>query len=259
MSNPPPHSSPHHEAPYPQGPYGGVAPQPPPHHPPPARARTGRGCLIAVLIIVGLMVASVVAFGIGIVWLSNKAEEAIGTVTPCPYVSDAEATEAVGTEAKAELFTGALGRVLNVTDLRVLPDKSSCIIQQNTDSDPESLPGLGRTVLFTGADARALYERELAKAKGVTENRGGGATVETESYFNREVPGLGDRAFCTKTSGTLAGVLALDGDTLVYVAVTRAGSDVGVDLSDPANGRLTTDDPACDASVALAGKILAKN
>jgi hypothetical protein len=254
MSNPYP--PPYPQAPPAPGPYappyGGPRPAPP--------KKSGKGCLIALLIFAVLAIGSVVAIGIGLNWLGDKAVDAIGTVTPCPYVTNAEATEAVGTDAEATLFTGAMGRVLNITDARVLPDKESCIIQQTAStSDQEGLPGLGRTVRYTGSDAQALYEQEMTRAKGTSEDRGNGITVESGSYFNREVTGLGDRAFCTTSSGTLAGVLVLDGNTLVYVAVTRADAELGVDLSDPENAKLSTDDPACEASQALARKILAKS
>jgi hypothetical protein len=263
MSNHPPSYPP----PGPQGGYG--APQygqppyaPPQYGPPPAPApqkKGGKGCLIALFVLLALGVGSVLAIGYGINWVGDKAEQAIGTTTPCPYITSAEATEAVGTDAEATLFTGGLGRILNITDLRVLPDKESCIIQQtSSSSDQQAMPGLGRAVKYEGADARALYEQELVKAKGTKEDRGNGITVESEKYFNKSVSGLGDEAFCTKSSGILAGVLVVDGDTLVYVAVTRADVAPGVDLDDPSNAKLSTDDPACESSQALARKILAK-
>jgi hypothetical protein len=117
-------------------------------------------------------------------------------------------------------------------------------------------PGLGRAVRYEGADATRLYDAELTKARGIKQDRGGGATVETASYYNKDVAGLGDRAFCTKATATLAGVLVVQGTTLVYVAVTRADVDLGVDLTDPGNGKITTDDPACESSSELARKIL---
>jgi hypothetical protein len=254
-SYPPPHQQgygvPQYGPPqYPQPGYGPPAPAP--------RKKGGRGCLIALAVFFLLALGSVVAIGYGLNWLGDKAGDAIGTTRPCPYVTSSEATAAVGTDAEATLFTGGLGRILNITDLRVLPDKESCIIQQTSSTDQQGMPGLGRTVRYQGGDARALYEQELVKAKGVEEDRGNGVTVESDAYFNKAVSGLGDEAFCTKSSGILAGVLVLDGDTLVYVAVTRADVELGVDLDDPAGAKLSTDDPACESSQALARKILAK-
>lgn len=251
----PPDPPPHPSAPYPPGPHGATPPAS--YGPPPvAPRRSNRGCLIA-LSVIGVIFVGIVAAAIyGLYWLGDRAEEAIGTTGPCPYVSAEEASEAVGTDAEATLFSGGLGRVLNITDARVLPDKESCIIQGTSSGGSENAPGLGRTVRYVGGDAGALYDRELIKAKGITEDRGNGVTMETQSYFNHDVSGLGDRAFCTKSSGTLAGVLAVRGDTLVYVAVTRADVDLGVDLTDPGNGKITTDDPACESSTAVARRIL---
>jgi hypothetical protein len=271
MSDPHSPLGPHHHHPQSQVPppqFGGPAGAMPAYaaethhggtHQPLPPKKSGRGCLIAILVVLGLVLVAVVAMGVGIAWLGNRAMDAIGSVGPCPYISNDEASAAVGTDAEVNLFTGGLGKILNITDPRVLPEKSSCIIQPtSSSSDKESLPGLGRAVKYTGSDATMLYEREIAKAKGTKEDRGGGASVETASYFNREVTGIGDRAFCTKSSGSLAGVLVLDGNTLVYVALTPAGAQPGVDLDDPDNAKLTTDDPACDASTELARKILAK-
>jgi hypothetical protein len=260
MSNYPPQypQQPYPQQPYPQQGYGYGAPQyGPPPAPAPAR-KSGRGCLIAFAVVAFLGLAATAALFYGLNWAADKAGDAIGTTRECPYITRAEATEAVGVDAEATLFTGALGRVINITDIRVLPDKESCILQQTSSSDQQGMPGLGRAVKYTGGDARALYEQELVKAKGIKEDRGNGLSVESGSYFNKDVKGVGDEAFCTKSTGTLAGVLVLDGNTLVYVAVTRADVELGVDLDDPDNAKLSTDDPACDSSTALARKILAK-
>jgi len=255
MSSPhPPPYGPPPQPPYPPGAHDGPRYPPPIGSPPPVRKKSGKGCTIAVIVVMVLMAGSFVAVGVGIHWMGDKVTEAVGTTRPCPYITDVEASALVGTDAEATLFTGALGRVLNITDIRVLPDKESCIIQQRGDDDGASMPGLGRAVKYVGADAAALYDAELTTAKGVTVNRGGGATVETQPYFNKAVPGLGDEAFCTKSTYTLAGVLARHGDTLVYVAVVRADSQPGVD---PSRTKLTTDDPACDVSTDLARSILA--
>jgi hypothetical protein len=249
MSNYQPHPGP---PPYPQPGY-----QPNQVNPP--RSSGGKGCLIAVIVLAVLVIAAGIAVMVGIAWLGNKASDAIGSIEPCPYVSPAEASEALGIDAEATLFSGGFGRLMNITDARVLVDKESCILQQRAgSSEQDSMPGLGRTVRYVGADATSLYDNELIKAKGITEDRGDGISVSTDPYFNKEVTGLGDRAFCTTSSGLLAGVLVHEGDTLVYVALTLAGLPPGVDLDDPANAKLTTDDPACEASQVLARTILAK-
>ena len=243
-----------------QPPPPAAPPPPPPPPPPPYSApaqKGGRGCLTALAVMGVLAILVIAGVAAGTRWLFHKAEDVIGSAGPCPYLTNEQASDAVGVDSEAELFTGGLGRVLNVVDLRVLPDKESCIIRQKIDSVGDaSVPGLGRTVKYVGTDAATLYDEELAKAKGTTEDRGNGLTVETQSYFNREVPGLGDRAFCVKSTGTVAGVVAIEGDTLVYVGITRAGTAPGADLTDPGNPKLTSDDAACDASSALARTVL---
>jgi hypothetical protein len=236
---PPPPGSP--QSPYPPAP----DPQTPQYGPPP-RQKGRKGCLVAIIIVLVLLVVTIAAVVAGAIWLGNKAQDAIGSSEPCPYITNEEASAALGTEAEATLFTG-LGRVLNITDMRVLPDHDSCILQgTSSSSGSQDTTGLGRAVKYVGPDARMLYEREVAKAKGTSQESGQGLAVETQPYFAKDVSGLGERAFCTTSSGTLAGVLVLDGDRLVYVAVNGAGTSPGAA------------DPACEASQVLARAILDK-
>lgn len=258
------------------------APYPPPYNPPyppqpappqyappsynqqpPPRKKGGKGCMVAILVVLVLVGGVVVAGAWGLKKLGDKAStamDAVGTVKPCPYVTNAEASEALGTPAEADLLTGGFGKVMNIIDIRVLADQDSCILQQTgSTGDDEGMPGLGRVVKYQGTDAATRYKNELVKAKGITTNQGNGMSTETEAYFNKTVPNLGDEAFCTKTSGTIAGVLVRKGQTLVYVAVVKKSTTTpSVDLADPDNAKLSVDDPACEGSQVLAHKILAR-
>jgi hypothetical protein len=216
--------------------------------------------MVALVVVLVLFIGGAVAVGFALHWAGSKVNDTVdnaigaGTGGPCPYVSNADATEALGTDATATYYSGVF-TFMNITDARVLADQPSCVMTE-TASTTQGMPGLGRAVKYAGGDAAGRYQQELTKAKGVTEEKGNGLSVSTESYFNKDVPGLGDEAFCTTSSGTLAGVLARKGDTLVYVAVTRAGETPGLNLDDPSNPKMSTDDAACDASVTLARKIL---
>jgi hypothetical protein len=234
--------------------------------PPAPKPKGNKGCLVALVVVFVLLIGGGVAVAVAINWAGNKVEKAAndfvgeGTGGPCPYVSDVDATTALGTPSTATYYNGFF-KVMNITDSRVLPDQPSCIMQQTATTNDSGVPGLGRAVKYTGSDAAAKYQQELTKAKGVvvtsTSQEGMSSSVTTESYFNKDVPDLGDGAFCIKSSGTLAGVVAHKGDTLVYVGLVQASeAPPGVDLGDPSNPKLNTDDTACDASVVLARKIL---
>jgi hypothetical protein len=255
---PPPYAAPQPQyAPPPQ-----YAPQPQYAPPgptgPPPKGKSNKGCLVALIVVLVLFVGGGIATVVAISVVGHKAfNDAVGSVGPCPYVSDADATAALNTDAEATLFDGGLGKFLDITDDRVLADQRSCILQQKASTDSGSgMPGLGRAVKYSGSDAESRYQQELTKAKGITEDRGNGLSVSTDSYFNKDVSGLGDEAFCTKSSGLTAGVLVRQGSTLVYVSLAQAGTTPGIDLSDPNNPKLGTDDSACEAAQVLARKIL---
>jgi hypothetical protein len=131
------------------------------------------------------------------------------------------------------------------------------------ESDTSDTGGrLARIARHEGADAVQRFTEERTRAMGTTEDRGGGISVSTDEYFNKDVP-AGDQAFCT--SGDFlgsAGALVRRGNVLIYVSTTAAGQGAGTvpDIEIPTapspNAGITfgTDDANCDLAVALAAK-----
>jgi hypothetical protein len=229
--------------------------------PPVAPSSSGRGCLMAVLI--GLAVIFVLAVGAFVVFgfiVNRVAHKVIGTQGPCPFLSNADAAASFGAGTTVQRLEG-LSKVLVIIDARVMPNDPSCAISRD---DPNAAPGassssggIGRVARYQGSAASAKYQAELTKAKGVSEDRGNGITVTSENYYNKDVSGLGDQAFCTTSSGVGAGVLTRKGDTLVYVSVVADVNTVpGIDTSDPNHPKLGTDDVHCELAQRLARQVL---
>jgi hypothetical protein len=180
------------------------------------------GCLIAVLVVFGLLVVG----GVGVVVLGavvfhkakDKLEENVGgklDVIPsdCPVLSNSKARDLFGSNAEASTIPLS-GLVAPVFDNRVLGDSGSCWV---TNADNQ------RTIILyhrEGGDAHARYQQEHDAAQPTSEDRGNGLTVESEGYFDKDISGLGDEAFCTATAFTGAtGVLVRNGDNLLYVSI----------------------------------------
>jgi hypothetical protein len=223
--------------------------------PPPApTSSAARGCIVAaaiafaalgVIVVVGIVVAGFFA--------NRVADKVIGETKPCPFLTDDDASAAFGKGTTARKLSG-ISNVLVVIDARVMPNDPSCALVRDESS---SSGGIGRIARYEGGDAPSRYGEERTKAKGISEDRGNGVTVTTDEYFNKDVDGVGDEAFCTTSSGVGAGMLARDGDTLVYVSVV---SDVdappGLDLDDPDHPKLGTDDLHCEIAGLIARAVL---
>ena len=218
----------------------------------PAQAKSNRGCLIAALVVFGLFVVLGGGACVAItVFADDVAEDALGG-GPCPFLSDDEAEDILG-EGTTAIETSGLSNVLDIIDPRVMPNDPSCAL-----FDGESQGGgLGRVARYEGRQASEKYDEELEKAKGITEDQGGGISVTSEEYLNRELENFGDEAFCTKSSGLGAGVLVREGDELVYVSVVAdVNATPGVDLSDPDNPKLGTDEAHCLLAQEVASVVL---
>jgi hypothetical protein len=197
----------------------------------------------------GGCVAAVVAFNL---FADDVADRALGG-GPCPFLSADDASDVLGA-GTTTIEARGLTQVLVIIDARVMADDRSCAL---TRDDADGGGGLGRVARYQGGDAAARYEAELTKARGVTEEVGEGLSVTSEEYFNKALADFGDEAFCTKSSGVGAGVLVREGTTLVYASVVvDVDASPGVDLSDPDNAKLGTDDLHCEVAQRLARRVL---
>jgi hypothetical protein len=235
--------------------------QPPGYaQPVPVAKKSGNGCLIAVLVVVGLIVVG----GIGsVVVVGMFAHKIVSTAFgggPCPFLSNTTAASVLG-PGTTVFETRGFSSVLVVVDPRVMPNDPSCALSRDTSSisgssssgSSPSGTSVGRIARYKGGNAQARYQAELAKAKGVTEDRGNGLSVSSEPYLNKELSGVGDEAFCTKSGGVGAGMLVRSGDVLVYASLaTDIGTSPGIDLSNPDNPKLGTDDGNCVLAQKLA-------
>lgn len=232
---------------------------PPPTPPPvPRRRGPGRallvvGAVVLVLVVLGAIALNRLVTGIG------ESVDGLAGGTDCAAVStEAVDTALGGTYDVVEL--GALGALAApVLDSRVLADAPSCWAVESGDTGGR----LARIARYSGPDAAERFAAEKAAAMGTSEDRGGGITVSSAAYFNKDVA-AGDEAFCTTGDFTAsAGVLVRTGDLLVYVSTTAAGDgaesipDIDFDQAGGASDaiRFGTDDANCDRAVALAAQV----
>jgi len=240
-----------------QPPPYGAAPlnQPPPYAPSPYATqpvkKSGKGCLIAALVVFGVLALFAIGAAVLVSMFADDVVEGALGGGDCLFLSDDDAADALGAGATT-METSGLSGVLVMIDARVMPDDEDCSLQGAGES-----AGLGRVARYEGPNAARKYQDELTKAKGITESRGNGLSVTTDEYFNKELRGVGDEAFCTKSSGLGAGALVRKGDTLVYASVVANSSAApGVDLSNPDNAKLGTDDLHCQIAQRIAAAVL---
>jgi hypothetical protein len=224
-----------------------------------ATSSSKRGCLIAFLVVFGIVVVlGIIGLVLAGFFVNRVDDKVIGETGPCPFLSDSDAAAAFGDGTTAQRLEG-LSKVLVIIDARVMPEDPSCSLtrDEGSSSDNGSSGGIGRIARYKGSRASAKFADERTKAKGISEDRGNGITVTSDEYFNEDVDGIGDEAFCTTSSGVGAGVLVREGDTLVYVSlVADVTTAPGVDLSDPDNPKLGTDDLHCEIAQRIARKVL---
>ncbi|MBI2704461.1 MAG: hypothetical protein HYX32_04115 [Actinobacteria bacterium] len=250
---PPPPAAPAPMAPPPQ-----MAPPPvggPGYAPPPAK-KGGKGCLIALIVVLVLLFGGAAAAYVGLRWVGNQVDNgnAFGK-TECDAISTQELNSTLG--GKYEVIQ--LGGITNIagaaTDTRIIPDATSCLATQQATN------GTGgqnvRIARYEGGDAATRFQTEKTKAKGTTEDRGGGLSVESSSYFNKDVQ-AGDEAFCTTSDLALSsGAFVRKGNVLIYVSMM--GSDSLPSFDSTPSGqtptvKFTGDDKNCE----LAQKVIEK-
>lgn len=227
--------------------------------PPPAPRRRGPG---RALIVVGVVVVVLVVLGgIALGRLVTGIGDGIGGLaggTGCDAVPTEAVDGALGGSYEVIQLGGLTGIAGPVLDSRVLADAPTCWAVESGDGGR-----LARIARYSGSDATERFAAERTAATGTTVDQGGGLSVSTSAYFNKDVQ-AGDEAFCTTGDfAASAGVLVRTGDLLVYVSTTAAGGGAASvpDIEfDQAGGpsdavRFGTDDANCDLAVALASRV----
>lgn len=198
------------------------------------------GCLKAVLIGVGvLLVLGIVV----VVFVINRVntfldESGIGdgldsAAESCPFISDTEASDVLGTSVTAQSGDSLIGAILGmIRDTRLLPDAPACFISTEDSSLQVWVS------IHNGSDASRVFalSREVASGQVVsqTSTEDASLVVESSPFIGSEVSDLGDEAFCVQ-AGALpyGGVLARRADRVVFVSLLAGtGGDGGEILGD---------------------------
>lgn len=247
----PPDAGPRYGAPqYGAGQYGA-----PPSAPP--RRGPGRALIVVAVVVVALVVLGGTALNRLVTGIGEGLGGPAGG-TGCDAVSTDAVNGALGGSYEVIQLGGLTGIAAPVLDSRVLAEASTCWAVESGDGGR-----LARIARHSGSDAAERFATERTAAMGTTEDRGGGVSVSTSAYFNKDVE-VGNEAFCTTGDfAASAGVLVRTGDLLVYVSTTAAGGGAGAvpDIEfDQAGGpsdavRFGTDDANCDLAVALATQV----
>jgi hypothetical protein len=191
------------------------------------------GCAKAAIIGgVIILVVGVVLIGLAIVGVMRFAGDVEGSFgeEPCPFISNEQASDAVGAQVEATSGESALGAILGlVRDTRLLGEAPSCFI---TSADSTIQIWIG---VHDGSDAAEVFAAEADVADGqiVTQEttESGSMTVETEAFRGEDVPGLGEEAFCVDIGMTASGgVFARSDDRVVYATALALGENQGAEV-----------------------------
>lgn len=268
----PPHTHPSHQQPHQQPyPQSHQQPYPQPHQQPhqqpmkfgpppavplPAPVRSGvpKGLIVAGVVVLVVVVLGFAAMSFVGSLMGDRLENAVGG--ECTLVAKDEVDAAMGGEFDLIQLGGLTKIATPALDSRVLADGTTCWATETAAA--EDATRLVRIARFEGADAQARFQQERTLAQGVKQDQGGGLTVESQPYFNKDVT-FGDEAFCTTTDfiGS-SGVLVRRGNTLIYVSLTSGGipqldPSVGTDPNGPI--KFADDDAHCDLAQKIAAKV----
>lgn len=211
---PPPIPPPAVQPPAPESP----APQAPAARPP--KKSGGNGCIYALIAVAVVVVLGVIGVVAAVAILGGTAVDKIEEAAdqdPCPFLSDSQASSAMGEDVQAVKMSGFYQFLRITVDTRVLPDAPDCVVLSSSES------GVARVARYEGSDASTAFDQAKSVADGTSEDQGNGLSLETESYLSDEAVNVGDEGFCTTSTiiGS-SGVLVRKGDTLVY-ASTNSG------------------------------------
>lgn len=247
---PPEQAAPSQPAPPPVPPSG-----PPPGPPAPATKSGGKGCLYAVIAVAVVAFLGIVGVIAAVAFLGGKTVDTLEDAAqqkPCPFLSDGDASSALGRDVDAVELSGFTGFVGIGLDTRVLEDAPDCVLLAD-DDEPAA-----RVARYQSSDASSKFAQEKDVADGTSQDKGGGLSIETDAYLSDQEVTIGDEGFCT-TSSLLgsSGALVRRGDTLVYVSIQPAiGSTGTVPDLDLEGGGFSTDAQNCTTAQQLAAKVL---
>jgi hypothetical protein len=199
-----------------------------------------------IVVVVGVVVVLAVLF-FGVRSFVENIDDELSTSDSCDFVTDAEASDALGVSVSVESGDSALGSILGIIrDTRLLADEPSCFISSD-DSSTQAWVSL-----YVGSDAEEVFANAEDVADGQvvssSSDASGSITVESDPFRGEDVAGLGDEAFCTDAGFTIfGGVLARSGNQVVYVSVLPLEENQGSDVLD---GSL------CERAVPLARAVL---
>lgn len=199
-----------------------------------------------IIVVIGVIAVLAVLF-FGVRRFVTSVDDQLTTADSCEFITDTEASEAMGVSVSAESGDSALGSILGIIrDTRLLADQPFCFISSE-DSTTQVWVSL-----YEGGDAEAVFANAEDIADGEvlssTSTDSGSSSVETDPFRGDDVAGLGDEAFCTDAGFTVSGgVLARSGNHVVYVTVLPLEGNQG---SDVLGGSL------CERAVPLARAVL---
>lgn len=209
------------------------------------------GCAKAAIIggiVVVLGVLALLAFlFFGVRRFVENVDAELSTSDSCEFITDEEASDALGVDVSVESGDSALGSILGIIrDTRLLPDEPSCFI-----SSDDSATQAWVSVYEGGAAAEVFANAEdIADGQVVSSSSdaSGSISVESDPFRGDDVDGLGDEAFCTDAGFSIfGGVLARSGNRVVYVSVLPLADNQGSDVLD---GSL------CERAIPLARAVL---
>ena len=229
----------------------------PPVQPPPTPPVLGEpistgmsGCAKAAIIggaiVVALGALAAIAIFLFVRNFADDVEESFSEES-CPFLTNEEASAAVGEEVEAASGDSLIGELLGVIqDTRLLSDSPSCFI-----SGDDSAVQVWISV-YDGSDAAEVFASWADVADGEvvsqTTTQSGTLTVETDAFRGEDVPGLGEEAFCVDVGFTASGgVFARSDDRVVYVTVLALEENQGAEV---------LDNSTCERAIPIATALL---
>jgi hypothetical protein len=230
-------------------PSDGSPPGQPPTGPPVKKGLSGcaKAAIIGGVIVLVGIVAVVALVGASLNRLLGRAGEIGGAFDgqPCQYLSNQDASDALGVEVSVESGESAVGQILGIVrDTRLLSGEPSCYISD------ESAETQAWIVVHEGSDAAELFAeaREIARGQVISSSDDGSVTVESDPFLGEEVADLGEEAFCTEPGATIfAGVLARSGRRVVYATVLPSSDNVVTEV---------VGDALCQRAIPLARAVI---
>jgi hypothetical protein len=198
-----------------------------------------------IVVVVGVIVVLALVF-FRVKGFVENVDSSLESPDSCPFITDQEASDALGVAVTAESGESALGSILGlIRDTRLLPDEPFCFVSSEDSSTQVWVS------VYEGGDADSVFANAADVADGEvvssSSDASGSISVETDPFRGEDVPGLGDEAFCVDAGPTASGgVLARSGSRVVYVSALPLMDEQGAtDL-----GSL------CDRAVSIARAVL---